>query len=104
MHEAVLIQKKKFGLVVIDVQSGKVVPRIDMELHETAWSCIDLNNDVWIIRCIKGHFSFGRNTNGRCPFLLSGIAIIHFDDMQKTHPFTYQPNKFLETRGKRYGK
>lgn len=41
MHEAVLIQKKEFGLVVIDVQSGKVVPRIDMELHETAWSCID---------------------------------------------------------------
>lgn len=38
------------------------------------------------IRCIKGHFSFGRNTNGRCPFLLSGIAIIHFDDMQKIHP------------------
>ena len=25
MHEAVLIQKKEFGLVVIDVQSGKVV-------------------------------------------------------------------------------
>ena len=23
-------------MVVIDVQSGKVVPRIDMELHETA--------------------------------------------------------------------
>ena len=22
------------------------------------------------IRCIKGHFSFGRNTNGRCPFLV----------------------------------
>ena len=22
-------------------------------------------------------------------FLLSGIAIIHFDDMQKIHPFTY---------------
>ena len=21
------------------------------------------------VRCIKGHFSFGRNTNGRCPFL-----------------------------------
>ncbi len=39
--KAVLIQKKEFGLVVIDVQSGKVVPRIDMELYETAWSCID---------------------------------------------------------------
>ena len=26
-------------------------------------------------------------------FLLSGIAIIHFDDMQKTHPFTYLSNK-----------
>jgi len=52
------------------------------------------------IRCIKGHFSFGRNTNGRCPFLLSGIAIVHFDDMQKTYPFTYLPNKFLETRRK----
>ena len=45
------------------------------------------------IRCIKGHFSFGRNTNGRCPFLLSGIVIIHFDDMQKINPFTYLPNK-----------
>ena len=22
------------------------------------------------IRCIKGHFSFGRNTNGRCPFFV----------------------------------
>ena len=33
-------------------------------------------------------------------FGLSGIAIIHFDDMQKTHPFTYLPNKFLETRRK----
>ena len=27
-------------------------------------------------------------------FLLSGIAIVHFDDMQKTYPFTYLPNKF----------
>ena len=36
-------------------------------------------------------------------FLLSGIAIIHFDDMQKIHPFTYLPNKFLETRSKDYG-
>ena len=26
-------------------------------------------------------------------FLLSGIAIIHFGDMQKIHPFTYLPNK-----------
>jgi len=33
-------------------------------------------------------------------FLLSGIAIVHFDDMQKTYPFTYLPNKFLETRRK----
>ena len=37
-------------MVVIDVQSGKVVPRIDMELHETARSCISLNGDVRIIR------------------------------------------------------
>jgi len=48
----------------------------------------------------KGHFSFGRNTNGRCPFFVVRHAIIHFDDMQKIHPFTYLPNKFLETRRK----
>ena len=30
----------------------------------------------------------------------SEAAIIHFDDMQKTHPFTYLPNKFLKTRRK----
>ena len=31
---------------------------------------------------------------GRCPFLLSGIAIIHFDGYAANTSFMYLPNKF----------
>ena len=39
---------------------------------------------------LKKDVSFGKMIH---LFLLSGIAIVHFDDMQKTYPFTYLPNK-----------
>ena len=70
------------------------------------------------IRCIKGHFSFGRNTNGRCPFFVVRLAkraeanypirktaivdLNILDDFLEDNPEVVSELK--KRKGKRYGK